>query len=40
MSDDELSSDFIIPSVFDQRVVAKVSEAVVKAAYETNVAQK
>ncbi|MEA5017736.1 MAG: NADP-dependent malic enzyme [Erysipelotrichaceae bacterium] len=40
VSDDELSSDFIIPSVFDQRVVAKVSEAVVKAAYETNVAQK
>ncbi len=40
VSDNELSSDFIIPSVFDQRVVVKVSEAVVKAAYETNVAQK
>jgi malate dehydrogenase (oxaloacetate-decarboxylating) len=40
VEDEELNEHYIIPSVFDQRVVQKVSEAVVKAAYESGVARK
>lgn len=40
VSDEELSESYIIPSVFNQKVVEKVKEAVVKAAYETGVARK
>ena len=35
-----LSADYIIPSVFDQRVVTIVAEAVSKAAHETGVSRK
>jgi malate dehydrogenase (oxaloacetate-decarboxylating) len=38
--DDELSSEYIIPSVFDPRVVEAVSRAVAAAAYESGVARK
>jgi malate dehydrogenase (oxaloacetate-decarboxylating) len=37
---DELSSEYIIPSVFDTRVVEAVSKAVVNAAIESGVARK
>lgn len=40
VSDDELSETYIVPSVFNQKVVEKVREAVVKAAYESGVARK
>ena len=40
ISDDELSPDYIIPSVFDKRVVVAVASAVVEAAYETGVARR
>ncbi|MBD8067653.1 NAD-dependent malic enzyme [Bacillus sp. PS06] len=40
VSDDELSDSYIIPSVFNQKVVEKVRAAVVKAAYQTEVARK
>jgi malate dehydrogenase (oxaloacetate-decarboxylating) len=40
VSDDELSETYIVPSVFNQKVVEKVREAVIKAAYETGVARK
>jgi malate dehydrogenase (oxaloacetate-decarboxylating) len=36
----ELSEDYIMPSIFDRRVVAKVSAAVSDAAYRTGVARK
>ena len=38
--DDELSSEYIIPSVFDPRVVEAVSRAVAAAAVESGVARK
>lgn len=40
ISDEELSEDYIIPSVFNQRVVKRVSQAVVKAAHATGVARR
>jgi malate dehydrogenase (oxaloacetate-decarboxylating) len=36
----ELHEDYIIPSVFDKRVVDKVSKAVINAAYATGVAKR
>ncbi len=38
--DDELSETYIIPSVFNNKVVEKVREAVIQAAYRTGVARK
>ncbi len=40
IGDDELSSDYIIPSVFDKRVVDAVSRAVTAAAIASGVAKK
>jgi len=40
IADDELSSEYIVPSVFDPRVVDAVSKAVVAAAVESKVARK
>ncbi|KKI93833.1 malate dehydrogenase [Bacillus sp. SA1-12] len=40
VTDDELSETYIVPSVFNQKVVERVREAVVKAAYKTGVARK
>ncbi|WP_026560551.1 NAD-dependent malic enzyme [Bacillus sp. J37] len=40
VSDDELSETYIVPSVFNQKVVDKVRKAVVKAAHESGVARK
>ncbi len=37
---DQLSSEYIIPSIFDKRVVDAVTKAVEKAAYATKVARK
>ena len=36
----ELNEDYIIPSVFDERVVEKVSKAVINTAYSTGVAKR
>jgi malate dehydrogenase (oxaloacetate-decarboxylating) len=40
ITDEELSPDYIIPSVFDKRVAPAVAKAVVEAAYETGVAKR
>lgn len=40
ISEEELSSHYIIPTVFNQKVVKAVSEAVIRAAIKTNVARK
>jgi malate dehydrogenase (oxaloacetate-decarboxylating) len=40
VTEDELSETYIIPSVFNNKVVEKVRQAVVKAAYQTGVARK
>jgi len=40
ISDEELSTDYIIPSVFDRRVVQAVAEAVSKAAVAAGVARR
>lgn len=40
VSDDELNEHYIIPSVFNQSVAERVSEAVVRAAYSDGVARK
>ncbi|MFQ5428196.1 MAG: NAD-dependent malic enzyme [Thermodesulfobacteriota bacterium] len=37
---DELSEDYIIPGVFDERVATRVAEAVIKAAVDTGVARR
>ena len=37
---EELSSEYVVPSVFDARVVEAVSKAVASAAYETGVARR
>ena len=37
---DELSEEYIIPSIFDKRVVPAVSEAVARAAVATGVARR
>lgn len=39
IADEELREDYIIPSPFDKRVAPAVSESVIKAARETNVAR-
>ncbi len=36
----QLSSEYIIPSIFDKRVVDAVTRAVEQAAYQTGVARK
>lgn len=40
VTDDELNESYIIPSVFNKKVVERVREAVIKAAYKTEVARK
>ncbi|ARU60943.1 NAD-dependent malic enzyme [Tumebacillus avium] len=40
VSDDELSEHYIIPSVFNKKVVQAVRLAVIEAAYKTNVARR
>jgi malate dehydrogenase (oxaloacetate-decarboxylating) len=40
ISDEELSPDYIIPSVFDKRVAISVAQATIEAAYETGVARR
>jgi malate dehydrogenase (oxaloacetate-decarboxylating) len=40
VTEDELSETYIIPSVFNNKVVEKVRQAVIKAAYQTGVARK
>lgn len=40
VSDEELNEQYIIPSVFNQEVAEKVSEAVIAAAYEDGVARR
>jgi malate dehydrogenase (oxaloacetate-decarboxylating) len=36
----ELSEDYIVPSIFDKKVVHAVAAAVAEAAYNTGVARK
>jgi malate dehydrogenase (oxaloacetate-decarboxylating) len=38
--EDHLSEDYIVPSVFDKRVVRQVAQAVARAAHETGVARR
>lgn len=40
ITDEERNEEYIIPSVFNQQVVDKVSKAVMTAAYECGVARK
>ncbi|RXT08116.1 NAD-dependent malic enzyme [Ammoniphilus sp. CFH 90114] len=40
VTDDELSETYIIPSVFNNKVVERIREAVIKAAIQTGVARK
>ncbi len=40
ISDDELHPDYIVPSVFDKRVVPAVAKQVMEAAYRTGVARR
>ena len=40
VSADELSTEYIVPSVFDRRVAAAVSKAVARAAIRTGVARR
>ncbi len=40
VTENELSRDYILPDVFDKRVVEKISQAVIKAARESGVARK
>jgi malate dehydrogenase (oxaloacetate-decarboxylating) len=40
VTEEELNEHYIIPSVFNQIVVERVREAVIKAAYESGVARK
>ena len=40
VTDEELSREYILPDVFDKRVVEKISEAVMKAARDSGVARK
>ena len=40
ITDEELSREYILPDVFDKRVVEKISEAVITAARESGVARK
>lgn len=38
--EDHLSEDYIVPSVFDKRVVREVARAVARAAHETGAARR
>ncbi len=38
--EDHLSEDYIVPGVFDKRVVRAVAQAVARAAHETGVARR
>jgi malate dehydrogenase (oxaloacetate-decarboxylating) len=38
--DDHLSEDYIVPSVFDRRVVRAVAQAVARAAHDSGVARR
>jgi malate dehydrogenase (oxaloacetate-decarboxylating) len=40
ISDEELTPDYLIPSVFDTRTATAVAKAVTEAAYETGVARQ
>jgi malate dehydrogenase (oxaloacetate-decarboxylating) len=40
VTDDELSETYIIPSVFNQKVVEQVRKSVIQAAYQTGVARR
>ena len=40
ISDDALNEDYIIPSVFDKKVVPAIAKAVAQAAQETGVARR
>lgn len=40
VTDDELNETYIIPSVFNSKVVERVRQAVIEAAYRTGVARK
>ena len=40
ISPDQLSEEYIIPSIFDKRVVQVVASAVAEAAHKTGVAQR
>ncbi|TLS36581.1 NAD-dependent malic enzyme [Pseudalkalibacillus caeni] len=40
VTDDELNPDYIIPGVFNEKVVERVRKAVIEAAYESGVARK
>jgi malate dehydrogenase (oxaloacetate-decarboxylating) len=40
ISEEELSEDYIVPSVFDERVAPAVAEAVAETAKETGVARR
>jgi malate dehydrogenase (oxaloacetate-decarboxylating) len=40
ISDDDLSEDYIVPSVFDERVAPAVAEAVAESAKETGMARR
>ncbi|VAW36692.1 NADP-dependent malic enzyme [hydrothermal vent metagenome] len=40
IADDQLSEDYIIPSVFDERVAKRVAKAVIKVATETQAARR
>jgi malate dehydrogenase (oxaloacetate-decarboxylating) len=40
IADDELSSEYVIPSVFDQRTGPAVAKAVMEAAYQTGMARR
>ncbi|MBX6773502.1 MAG: NAD-dependent malic enzyme, partial [Chloroflexi bacterium] len=40
VGEDELNEQYIVPSVFNQRVVKAVSRAVAEAAYQTGVARR
>jgi len=40
VGDDELSADYIIPSVFNRRVARRVATAVARAAHATHVARR
>ena len=38
--EDHLTEDYIVPSVFDRRVVRAVAQAVARAAHDTGVARR
>jgi malate dehydrogenase (oxaloacetate-decarboxylating) len=40
VDEDDLSEDYIMPSIFDRKVIAKVASAVSEAAHRTGVARR